>query len=168
MTATETDIADIVQTVTTAFFGVEAAVLPSIPPPQHTGTSEMLVGCVTVDGAWRGAVTVSCPRRLATRIAAVMFGCDETKVTPECSRDALCEMTNVVGGNIKSLFASVADEACHLSLPIASEGGVSFPGARVVHHLRFNVGADTLRVTVLEVPTSRAPAAGGAPCESYS
>ena len=48
-----------------------------------------------------------------------MFG-DACSCDDADARDALAELTNVIGGNIKSLFSMAAADTCRLSLPDVS------------------------------------------------
>jgi len=108
-----------------------------------------LTGCVQITGTWEGAVTLDCSAALARRVAGIMFG-----VTPEAAasdemKDALGEMTNMTGGNIKNLLPSPS----LLSLPSVTEGldyTVSVPGGRLIGQVAFDCLGEPLRVSLLE------------------
>ena len=80
---------------------------------------ETLVGCVQITGSWDGAVTLECPTSLARRVSAIMFGLNEEDTTLEFTQDALGELTNMMGGNIKS---SLLPELSSLGLPTVVNG----------------------------------------------
>lgn len=87
--------------------------LPVIPGP-----GQAFIGSVQIRGAWEGSVYIQAPRALVQRAAAIMFGMDEAAVGPDEMSDALGELTNIVGGNVKAVLPS----PCELSLPTVVEG----------------------------------------------
>lgn len=97
--------------------------LPVLPwlldPPRIDHAAGALAGSIAIDGAWRGGVTLSCPQALARRVAEVIFGLEDAEAaepTPSQMADALAELTNMTGGNLKALLP----EPCVLSLPSIS------------------------------------------------
>jgi chemotaxis protein CheX len=115
MNVEEQDIRDITGAVWTNVLQADAA-SPDRPEPELSGT--VVTGCVQISGAWEGAVTIQCPVDLARAAAAVMFDTDPAQTSNEEMRDALGELANMVGGNIKALLPSPTK----LSLPIVVEG----------------------------------------------
>jgi len=85
------------------------------------GAKLELAAAVRISGAWSGQVTVSCTKAFATQAAAIMFALDPAETTALDLSDALHELVNMVGGNIKALVA----EPSKLSLPF----DVQVPGA---------------------------------------
>lgn len=97
-----------------------------------------LTGCIQFTGTWAGTLVLECSADLGRRVASVMFGVDLDAVTPGEMLDAIGEMTNVLGGNLKSLLAV----PCQLSLPSIVEGGpgtVSVLGGR--RHCRMHLAS---------------------------
>lgn len=78
---------------------------------------------IFITGAWDGSVSVECSDALSRRIASGMFGVPDGKVSLEDVQDALGELVNILGGNIKALFPSPSQ----LSLPF--HGGEPEPGS---------------------------------------
>lgn len=76
-------------------------------------TNAFVLGRVTISGTWQGAVTLGCSPQLARRAAAAMFGKQPAEADAEEIRDALGELTNMVGGNFKTLLKG----ECRLSVP---------------------------------------------------
>jgi chemotaxis protein CheX len=74
---------------------------------------EFVLGKVTISGTWQGAVTLGCSADLARRAAAAMFGKSPNQADAGEIRDALGELTNMVGGNYKTLLKG----DCKLSVP---------------------------------------------------
>jgi CheY-specific phosphatase CheX len=77
------------------------------------GSQEFVLGKVTITGTWQGAVTLGCSTGLARKAAAAMFGKLPADADAGEIRDALGELTNMVGGNYKTLLKG----DCKLSVP---------------------------------------------------
>jgi chemotaxis protein CheX len=108
---------------------------------------------VHIDGAWNGVVMVQCPLVLAEALAAAMFGAPREggvdKIETADLRDALGEIANIVGGNVKALLPS----PCHLSLAavaIGSDYDLSIRGATEVTRVPFSCVGHAFVITVLE------------------
>lgn len=149
-------IGDIMDSVAQAFFGMKAQPLGN--SGAQAGDAGWLTGCISIRGAWSGALTIACSRAFACRAAAAMSGSKEEDVSEDDARDAVGELTNILGGNFKALVAMTVDGSHQLSLPIVSTGPLSVPGATATHHAWFALGSDSLRVSVLE--TAKAGASG--------
>ena len=147
MTFAENEICRITESIWHSILGLD--VRRTVHIRLHDGTQRFLTGCVQITGAWQGAVTVDCSTRLARRIAALMFGIDPDAAKTEEIRDALGELTNMTGGNIKSLLPS----PCALSLPTVAEGldyTISFPGGRLLSQVAFDCQGEPLLITLME------------------
>ncbi|MCB9830907.1 MAG: chemotaxis protein CheX [Planctomycetes bacterium] len=84
---------------------------------------------VSITGVWNGACVFSCSEALARRITALMFGSDPDDVTADDLRDALGEMANLLGGQVKALVPEGSD----ISLPVvgsAPGAGISFMASK--------------------------------------
>ena len=117
-------VATIIESVWTTMLGVAIeSSSTKLELPDEVWTS-----CVNISGAWNGMVALHCPSDLAVKVTSQMFGLDGK--TPDAGqvRDALGELANMAGGNIKALMP----EPSTLSLPIVSAGSrnqVGFPNA---------------------------------------
>lgn len=102
------------------------------------------VTSVDITGAWEGTVSISFPARLAGQVAAAMLACSVDQTTPTEIRDAVGELANMVGGNVKSLLPGPS----RLSLPRVEHlpGGLPTNGASMC----FQCAGQTFRVTVTE------------------
>lgn len=144
MPVTDDDIREITDAVWLATLG-----LPVEDDAVAFDEGRRLTGCVVISGAWEGAVTVEVSAALARRAAAVMFDVEEADLDDEEVRDALGELTNMTGGNIKTLVGGMS----RLSIPAVTEGHdytVSIPGATIVNTVKLGCLSEPLRVTVLE------------------
>jgi chemotaxis protein CheX len=90
-----------------------------------------LTGCVHISGAWNGSVFVQATTEHAVRAAEAMFAADPGTLGQDEVGDALGELTNMVGGNVKGLLPVPSS----LSLPSVA-GGESYtlrvPGAALL------------------------------------
>ena len=119
---------------------------PGVPPRNDVRT---FTGCIQVSGPWEGAVTVHCSEALAGVITGAMFGSEPADCTPEEVRDALGELANMIGGNVKALLP----EGCRISLPTVADGiayHLSVPGTRPVVAVTWLCDAEPLMVRMLE------------------
>lgn len=145
-TVTAEEVVDITREVWSSFLGLDLEPLyvdevdPTVPGPSMSGV-------VGISGAWNGSVAVECGVEHARAAAEAMFAAEPGSLAPEEVADAWGELTNMVGGNIKSLFPAPSA----LSVPTVSEGvayQVFVPGAHVLQRVQL-IGPDALvRVTV--------------------
>jgi CheY-specific phosphatase CheX len=147
------EIADVVEQVTLIYRGVGAR-----PAPDDASHSmeQPWTGCIAIDGAFKGTVTLTCPKQFAFDLARKMLDMSEEETTEEAARDALAELTNVVGGNVKSLISSLIGDTCRLTLPIVALGDLHVAGGRLREEVWFRCGDDVIVVGVIEV-TDRLP-----------
>lgn len=113
--------------------------LPAVPSAATYATAlgaEVVTGCVDIVGVWHGTVTVECDLDLARRAAAAMFGIEPEEVADEDLDDAVGELANVAGGNLKALVVGAGS----LSLPRVARGADAHavvPRGRVVERASF-------------------------------
>jgi chemotaxis protein CheX len=107
-----------------------------------------LTGCVHIDGAWNGSALVECELSLACQLTAFLFK-GPGEVSMDDVRDALGEITNMIGGNVKALLPSPS----RLSLPTVVEGAdyaVTVPRTTPAATASFRVGGRVLIIRILE------------------
>lgn len=107
-----------------------------------------LRACVHITGSWRGTIALACSQKLAERVARAMFELDD-ETTHEQRDDALCELANMTGGNVKALLPA----PCFLSLPAVVEGAdgtIRFPRSVVVGQVHLDCEGEPLVVSVHE------------------
>lgn len=103
---------------------------------------------IRVAGPSPHVIFLSCSESLARRLAAFMFKVDAADASDDDVRDAIGEMVNMVGGNVKCIF----DGPSVLSLPEVEIGGAcggpawSYPGA--IGEVRFDDGGEPLLLAV--------------------
>jgi chemotaxis protein CheX len=115
---------------------------------------DVTVGCVTVTGGWQARVLLACPARLARMAAAAMFDRPAEQLGDQDVADALGELTNMIGGNIKSLIPGPS----RLSMPAVTVGGsstVRVAGAALLSTVSLACEGLPLTVSVWRTPTDR-------------
>lgn len=154
MNIREQDIRDITGAVWTSVLQSEATGLPAGVPPEIT--SMVVTGCVQIGGAWEGAVTIQCSTKLARGAAASMFETDPATTSDDEIQDAVGELANVVGGNIKALLPGPTK----LSLPFVVEGTMTalrICDCSAVHTVWFHSMGEAFVVTLLSRTGASAP-----------
>jgi chemotaxis protein CheX len=142
--ATDEQIVGITQDVWSSFTGrpVDAG-----PGDAALDGSDVTVGRVAVTGGWRGWVLLACPTRLARTAAAAMFDRPAETLTDDEVADALGELTNMIGGNVKSLLPGPS----RLSMPAVTVGASATgppPGAVLVNTVSLACDGLPLAVSV--------------------
>jgi chemotaxis protein CheX len=148
--------------ITTEAFGrlfadiwTTAVGLPSTDVPAAAGEvagTVMHTGQVQLTGGWSGAVLIELSDALAGTAAGQMFGLTPDELSPDDVADAVGELANMLGGNVKAHLGA----SCDLSLPSVTVGDgyrVSVSRSKVVCELRRRCGGETVVVRLLEGTT---------------
>lgn len=143
MLVLEDDLTELTSGVWDAFLGMAAE--PARPDdadggPFHTAS-------VAISGGWDGSVSLVLPHGLALHAAAAMFGMEPDEIGADEVADAVGELANIIGGNIKGMI----DDPCTLSLPMVAVGrdySVSVPGSQVVRSVALRSQGQTFQVAV--------------------
>ncbi len=109
-----------------------------------------LTGSVAVSGEWDGVVFLEVSAEPATAGAEAMFAADPGSLSADEVSDALGELTNMVGGNIKSLLPAPSK----LSIPSVAEGfayTVRVPGAVLLDRVALVCAAGPLFISLWKV-----------------
>ena len=142
----EEEILEITEATWGAMMGLD--ILPkNAIYPVPTGYENILVGQVNISGGWDGQVRLHATAALGRATSAKMFEMDPEIIQAQDQIDAIYELTNIIGGNIKSLLP----EPCRLSLPtvqLGSEWAPHVDGADQVSELAFECEGHPLLVTV--------------------
>jgi chemotaxis protein CheX len=120
------------------------------PQAEIPSVKQAVVGCVKVSGAYNGAVTIECGEALARDAAATMFGMAPRLAGGAEIRDAIGELVNMTGGNIKAMLPAVS----LLALPTVTEqgGAAVLPEAEVVTQVAFACEGRPLVIRLLRFP----------------
>ncbi|MGI5169986.1 chemotaxis protein CheX [Spirillospora sp. CA-253888] len=96
---------------------------PLVPVPAGPPAGAVAAS-VSVTGAWDGHVVFTCSRAASLRAASALLGVPADEVTDDDVADAVGELVNVIGGNVKSLLP----DGCLLSLPHVVTGEAAGSG----------------------------------------
>jgi chemotaxis protein CheX len=140
-------IADIARDVWQSFLGMD---LEPAALVEHPLDGPTVTGCVHVSGEWNGSVVLESTAALAQAAAEAMFAAEPGSLSAEEVSDALGELTNMVGGNIKSLLPAPSK----LSIPSVTEGislTVRVPGAVLLDRVALVCDAGPLLISIWKV-----------------
>lgn len=111
--------------------------------------ADLITSSVHITGAWRGTVVLVLPRAVALNAAAGMFAAPADEMTPLHVHDAVGELGNMIGGNLKALLPP----PCFLSLPSVTHGRdveTNIIGGRCLAKESFETGDGVFLVAVME------------------
>lgn len=103
----------LIQMVDDLFTSMLALDIDTAPCTVGPVSESDLSAAIRIDGEWKAAVTVLASPDLATEIACAMFAASQDELEESEVFDALGEIANVIGGNVKG----IVDRDCNLSLP---------------------------------------------------
>lgn len=148
MSLTPGDLFEILQTIWSTQLGLELDD-DEQPSDQVTGLKDgLMTGTVQISGGFTGAVHLVCGRGVIQAAAAEMFSVPEADLSNEDLRDALGELTNMVGGNIKTLLEGTE----YISLPTVIEGsdyGIARLASDIVAEIQGSFKSQPLHVVLL-------------------
>lgn len=141
------DVVQIIQEVWTSMLSVD--VEPTTSYPQQA--DQEITGSVGVTGATDCLISMEMGADGGRRFTAIMFGLDDADCSDDDIADAVGELTNMVGGNIKSLLP----EPSSLSLPVVAQGKsltLRVPGGKPLLESSFNADVFPMHLTVWNRP----------------
>ena len=134
----------------------QSMLLPEEPLEEGAARQEYdFASCVDIVGPWNGVVSVECDEALARAFARSLFASGEAELGEGELFDALREVANLIGGNVKGALAG----GCRLSLPRATRGAEALlldGGQALVCESSFWSSGRGLRVRVLAEPEGQA------------
>ncbi|TIC78623.1 chemotaxis protein CheX [Nocardioides sp. GY 10127] len=111
------DLHTVVEEVWSTFLADGNPILPADGPSEDVHWT----AAITVTGAWEAQISVVLSEAAATGVGATMLAIDEATCSTADVRDALGELVNIVGGNVKSLMPGPSV----LSLPLVGHGDIA-------------------------------------------
>lgn len=125
-----------------------------MPPPAGAPAPEqaMLTASVGFIGAWEGEVLATLSETLARSIAGAMLDSKPEELAREDVLDAVGEIVNMLGGNVKALLPP----PCRLSLPRVVSGHITArPPSRhwVREELLFSCQKQPLQISFCAAPS---------------
>jgi hypothetical protein len=113
MTSTASVIPDLDQILEDVLSSFAEHIEPG-PGPVSGDVATWLETWVNISGPWQGEVVLAVPATSAPEFAAAMLGTSSSHVTVDDTADALCELVNMIGGQVKGTLPT----GCRLSLPL--------------------------------------------------
>ena len=104
---------------------------------------------ISIDGAWKATLEVTLSEPLARRFAAAMLSDDPGALELDDITDAIGELANIVGGNVKGLLDDELDP--RLSLPTVTTDLASIPGGDVTLSSGYDFLGETMTWSLYEV-----------------
>lgn len=102
------DLTELLRSVWLSFLDQELIEVPRQTPEfaraSELPTASEVLASISISGSWNGWFHLATSHECANEIAAVMFQMDVAEIGIEESVDALGELANIVGGNIKSML----------------------------------------------------------------
>lgn len=126
---------------------VLARTLEDLPAPGPEGSG--ITGCVNISGAWEGVVQVYCEGELGRIVASAMFEMEPDEVSVAEISDAVAELANIVGGNVKALLP----QPSFLSLPSTVVGhrhDIHYPRTRLEAEITLRCQGERLGLHMLK------------------
>ncbi len=123
-------------------------VRPCVQPAADWGSFQV-AGTVHITGQWNGTVLLLCSEPFGRRAASAMLDVPEDSATLADIHDAVAELTNIVGGGIKSLLPGPSA----LSMPTVTQGSdfhLHVHWTQPVGHADLVNDEEPLQVRVLE------------------
>ena len=119
-----------------------------LPGTFEQSSTDTISGSVQITGKWNGAIMLSLPSALVNTLTEKMFSLEPGKASVEDKKDAIGEMVNMIGGNIKALLPDPST----LSTPLlAFEGhSLQFPSTKVVTHCHFECQGKPFAISLFE------------------
>lgn len=143
------DLFEITQQVWESFLNPSGdPLVGQLHPPSSTTRADEVSAAVAVTGVWQGHIVVSCSMAAARKIGSLLLEMPLAEVTESDVADALGELANIIGGNVKGLLPG----PCALSLPylvVAGSEHVRWPSAVVESRLLADWHDEPIVVTVL-------------------
>ena len=142
---TTDDLLEITSEVWSSYLDLEGEnPLMALDAPGPAGN---VCASVSLTGAWRGHVVLVCSADASREATAALMGVDADAVSEEDVADALGELANVIGGNVKSLLP----EPSALSLPhVVSGEQVYWPAVTELCRIDAVWRNEPVNVSVLE------------------
>ena len=120
--------------------------LPIVPANKEKEIPNFIITTIQISGSWSGTIIIKTSKNMAKKAASVMFSSELSMITAEDSGDALCELTNMIAGNLKTFFSGTN----HLSLPSISYKCDDETDAKILFEQFLQCQKEPLKITILE------------------
>ena len=143
----ETEIMEIATRIWKTVLGLSLA-----PCPESNvlhDQKDVFAGCIQFSQAWKGALVLFCSAGLAHRAASAIFNTEAEAVTQDQAADTIIELTNITGGNVKSLLP----KPCVLSIPLVVMGdrlNFTVPGGKMISQVDLESKGDAMKILLMQ------------------
>lgn len=116
-----------------------------------SGLKDTVAGYIQITGEWQGTVVMYCSKNLAEKFASIMWSLEESEIEFDQIQDAIGELTNMAGGNIKALLPP----PCQLSLPIVANSNFDpdIPDNHLLSSVNFECEGSVFAISMVEEDT---------------
>ena len=142
----QAEIENVVKSIWESVIGAERLPVPT--PELPAGSGGFQTAFIQIAGAWEGAVVCISSVELVRRAAGAMFAMKPEELSTDLLHDALGELTNMIGGNLKALLPGPS----FLCLPAVVEGSdysVCIPSAMPMVEAAFLSQGEPFTVKIL-------------------
>jgi len=146
MLPTQDDVIGITQNILSTMISMSAIPFEETRPPV---VGKRLTGCIQISGEWKGAVVIQASENFTRQAVCNMLQMKPNEVSDSDLEDVLAELTNMIGGNIKSHVVSPS----FLSLPSVTTGtdfSFHLKGSKVIAKTSLDCDGEQLDVLVCE------------------
>jgi chemotaxis protein CheX len=129
---------------------------PADPGHPSEGTVDVVTATVSVTGEWNGHISVQTGYPTAAALGGAMLGIEPADVERGDLIDAMGELVNIVGGNIKAML----EPPNQLSLPhvvVGASDSYHWPGAVEMCHVDAFAAGGTVSVSIWSSSGEGAP-----------
>jgi chemotaxis protein CheX len=115
----------------------------------HEKSKNSVTANIQISGEWQGIVALKIEHHLAKQLAAKMFSMEEEQITDDEINEAVSEMVNIIGGNLKSLLP----QPNQLSLPMVDMKGtgIQYPFTKQLSQSVFDCDGKIFEITIHQV-----------------
>jgi chemotaxis protein CheX len=138
----DTDLLAIAGDMWSSYLGDEP--VPGVPGY----VSPELCATVSIVGGWSGVVVVGASERGAALVGSALLQLPVDELAPGDVDDALGELANIIGGNVKSVMPGPSS----LSLPVVSRGVVTVDRAVLVAETALEWYGENFEISVWASP----------------
>jgi len=148
MTMLENDLAEVTGAIWESLFGIP---VEEVAPPAGPTPADAVTASVSITGEWHGTLAMTFPAALGRRLASRMFRLPEDRLGDDLLGDAVGELANIAGGNVKGML----DGDTELSLPTVGRGPLAptDPTLRPLCECAFACAGEVFVVALHVTPT---------------
>ncbi len=138
---------DVVREIFSTMLHIDARLVEDATPDP---SDHPVVGCIHFAGPWKGALLLGCGPAQAAAFAAELVGIDPPGEVNDDVRDAIGEITNMIAGNLKSLFPNGTQLSAH-SVVEGKSFTLKVCGGNEAMQLRFDSDRGPFLITLVRM-----------------